>query len=37
MDYEENKVYMNRLNPHSVDEEKGASLFPPSNKFYDII
>jgi hypothetical protein len=28
---------MKRLNPHSVDKEKGMSLFPPSNKFYNLI
>jgi hypothetical protein len=37
MDSKDNKVYMKRLNPHSVDREKGMSLFPPSNKFYDLI
>jgi hypothetical protein len=37
MDSDDNKVYMKRLNPHSVDEEKEMSLFPPSNKLYDFI
>jgi hypothetical protein len=37
MDSEDNKVYMKRFNPHSVDKEKGMSTFPPSNKFYDLI
>jgi hypothetical protein len=37
MDSEDNKAYMKRLNPHSVSKEKGMSLFPPSNKFYDLI
>jgi hypothetical protein len=37
MDSEDNKFYMKRLNPHSVDKEKGMRLFPPNNKFYDLI
>jgi hypothetical protein len=37
MDSEDNKVYMKRLNHHSVDEEKRRNLFPPSNEFYDLI
>jgi hypothetical protein len=37
VDSEDNKVYMNRLNPHSVEEKIGMSLFPPSNNFYDLI
>jgi hypothetical protein len=37
VDSEDNKVYMNRFDPHSVDKKIGMSLFPPSNKFYDLI
>ncbi len=37
MDSEDNKVYMNRLNPHSVDKKIGMSLFPPCNEFYDLV
>jgi hypothetical protein len=37
MDFEDNTVYMNRLNPHSVDKNIGMSLFPPRNKFYDLV
>jgi hypothetical protein len=37
MDSKDNKVSMNRLNPHSVEKEKGMSLFPPSNEFYDLV
>ncbi len=37
MDSKDNKVYMNRLNPHSVHEKIGTSLFPPSTKFYNLI
>ena len=37
MDSEDNKVYMNRLNPHSVDKKIGMRLFPPSNDFYDLV
>ncbi len=37
MDSKDNKVYMNRLNPHSVHEKIRMSLFPPSNKFYNLI
>jgi hypothetical protein len=36
VDSEDNKVYMNRLNPHSVDK-KGMVLFPPSKEFYDLV
>jgi hypothetical protein len=37
MDSEENKFYMNRLNPHSVDKVIGMSLFPPGNEFYNLV
>ncbi len=37
MDSDDKKVYMIRLNPHSVDKKIGISLFPPSNEFYDLI
>ncbi len=37
MDSEDNKVYMNRLNPHTVEGKKGISLFPPSNEFYNLV
>jgi hypothetical protein len=37
MDSEDNKVYMKRLNHHSVDEEKRRNSFPPSNKLYNLI
>ncbi len=37
MDSDDNKVYMIRLNPHSVDKIIGISLFPPSNEFYDLV
>ncbi len=37
MDSKDNKVYMNRLKPHSVDKEIWTSLFSPSNKFYDLV
>ena len=37
MDSEDNMVYMIRLNPHSVEEKIGISLFPLSIKFYDLV
>jgi hypothetical protein len=37
MDSEDDKVYMNGLNLHSVDNKIGMSLFPPSSNFYDLI
>jgi hypothetical protein len=37
MDSDDDRVYMIRLNPHSVDEKIGRSLFPPSTKFYDMV
>ena len=37
MDSDDNKVYMIRLNPHSVDKKKEISLFPPSNEFYGLV
>jgi hypothetical protein len=37
VDSEDNKVYMIRLNPHSVEEKIGISLFPLSNELYDLV
>jgi hypothetical protein len=37
VDSDDNKVYMIRLNPYIVDKKIGISLFPPSNKFYDLV
>jgi hypothetical protein len=37
MDSDDNKVYMIRLNPHSVDKKIGISSFLPSNKFYHLV
>jgi hypothetical protein len=37
MNSEDNKVYMKRLNPHSVKKGKGMSFFPKRNKFYNLI
>jgi hypothetical protein len=36
VDSDDNKVYMIRLTPHSVDKKIGISLFPPSTKFYNL-
>jgi hypothetical protein len=37
MNSDDNKVYMIRLNLHSVDKKIGISLLPPSTKFYDLV